>query len=989
MSPTTDLHDNFIQPLSDQTHLVLLVLSAPTRNALEARIESLVRDLLGAPDLQAMSYTLLIEPEHFAHRCALVVRHQDEALQALRDALGHREHRCLFCNEVRPDFSPIHLLEHNGQQMLQQVVNGDSSLAKIDLLVALADLYCQGYSLAWAQCFGANPPQCIPLSSPNTASATDVALHPLVHRDISDQKGVRYSTTLSGDEAFLRDHQVWGRKVLPGVAQLEWARAAASLALGDSQANLQLEQVTFLRPLIVDTPLTVHIALTLGENARWDYRIFQPASEGETEDVIFSQGYILPASGKAAPRIDIESVREHCLNSMEGPTVWREFAHRGLQLGPSFQVIHQLDVGHGIAVARVEARHSLDEASSYRWWPLLIDAAAQGAAARFDNKELDVPFAVQAIQSWGALPNPLWAVVQERDDSSDAVRKWDVSLVDKGGVAAFQLRGITTRAYALSRRSHTVLAIPRWLPVVLPLPKIWSEGEHHILIVGRKGLTPVADLVGDASVASCHVLQNDGDDIAQCYASCAQQLLGWLKTMIASSPGSTRLVQLVVPIDGEGALMQGLGGMLRAAQKEYPCLHVQLIQADAANLTANSMRRASALAFPLLREVADGWQSLRYESMDVTSDAPSPFREDGVYWITGGLGGLGRLFAQAIAREPGRTRLVLSGRHLPTPVQEAWLAQLRAGGTTVETLVADVSSVEAMRACVEHILQRFGALHGVIHAAGLLQDSLLTNKTTGELHEVLKPKVTGLITLDEITADVSLDWLAVCSSTASVWGNIGQTDYAAANGFMDFFASYRQARVMRGERFGRMVAINWPLWSEGGMRIDERGQGRSRRTLDLEALPTDQGLAALRQALSIDATQVVVLHGDRERLLSSLTAFNASLTVKAATVSENAQHEDLVSVIERAISEHMAMQLDTPLETLEPDVPLDDFGFDSVNLTILSNDLNAQYGLNLSPTVFFEASTIRGLALHLARRYGAAFEKALAPFPPGSELQDE
>jgi acyl transferase domain-containing protein len=449
MSLETDLHDHSVPSSPDQDHPVLLALSAPTHADLEARIESLIQDLGITSDLRAVSYTLLITPEHFAHRCALVARGQEEAMQGLRNAFSHRKHRYLFLNEVREDFSPIRSLEHSGQLMLTQVANGDALSAKADLLAALADLYCQGYWLPWARCFGANPPQRIALFSLNMTSGSEVALHPLVHRNISDRKAVRYSTTLSGDEAFLRDHQVWGRKVLPGVAQLEWARAAACLALGDAQANLQLEQVTFLRPLIVEEPLTVHIVLSPEELMRWSYRIFLPAGDGETEDVIYSQGKILPASENAAPRIDIDGLREQCRNGMEGHTVWREFARRGLQLGPSFQVIQQLEVGHGIAVARVEARHNLDDAPSYRWWPMLIDAAAQGAAARFENEELDVPFAVQAIQSWGALPNPLWAVVQERNDSSDAVRKWDVSLVDKGGVAAFQLRGITTRAYAL------------------------------------------------------------------------------------------------------------------------------------------------------------------------------------------------------------------------------------------------------------------------------------------------------------------------------------------------------------------------------------------------------------------------------------------------------------------------------------------------------------------------------------------------------------
>jgi acyl transferase domain-containing protein/NADPH:quinone reductase-like Zn-dependent oxidoreductase/thioesterase domain-containing protein len=215
-----------------------------------------------------------------------------------------------------------------------------------------------------------------------------------------------------------------------------------------------------------------------------------------------------------------------------------------------------------------------------------------------------------------------------------------------------------------------------------------------------------------------------------------------------------------------------------------------------------------------------------------------PLRHGGVYLITGGLGGLGLALAEHLARSV-KANLVLLGRS-PLPARDEWAQWLRshgeqdrvrevirrvqaceAAGGTVFVASADVTDRERMRAVVAEARQRFGAIHGVIHAAGTLDDGLIQLKTPESARGVLAPKVIGSLVLDEVLDGQPLDFFALFSSISSVLGLQGQVDYTAANAFLDAFASSRSAR-----RPGQTVAINWSAWRDVGMAARSIGQPR-------------------------------------------------------------------------------------------------------------------------------------------------------------------
>jgi amino acid adenylation domain-containing protein len=203
-------------------------------------------------------------------------------------------------------------------------------------------------------------------------------------------------------------------------------------------------------------------------------------------------------------------------------------------------------------------------------------------------------------------------------------------------------------------------------------------------------------------------------------------------------------------------------------------------------------------------------------------------REGGVYLITGGLGGLGLAFARDLARRV-RARLVLLGRG--APALEAWerfvaggpgapalspgllaLRELAELGAEVLPLPVDVTDRQALARGLARVEERFGPLHGVIHAAGAPGGGLLARSTPAAAERVIAPKVLGTLVLEELLADRELDFFALCSSLTAVTGAFGQGDYAAANAFLDSFA---QGANRRSGRY--TVALGWDRWEGIGM----------------------------------------------------------------------------------------------------------------------------------------------------------------------------
>jgi acyl transferase domain-containing protein/NADP-dependent 3-hydroxy acid dehydrogenase YdfG len=249
----------------------------------------------------------------------------------------------------------------------------------------------------------------------------------------------------------------------------------------------------------------------------------------------------------------------------------------------------------------------------------------------------------------------------------------------------------------------------------------------------------------------------------------------------------------------------------------------------------------------------DGWVQT-VEPAPIAAPAKTPLREGGVYLITGGLGGIGLVLAEDLFRR-ARVRLILLGRSAPGLEAQRRIDALRAAGAEVAVVAADVANEAALR----RVRERFGPLNGVIHAAGAAGGGALARRTSAERTGVLAPKVQGTLALDRVFGGDALDFFVVMSSLTAQLGEFGQADYAAANAFLDAYATARQ-------RAGRpMLAIAWDAWRDTGMAARFAATGALAAWQEEEKarrIANTEGAEVFQRALTANVAHLIVSTSD-------------------------------------------------------------------------------------------------------------------------------
>jgi NAD(P)-dependent dehydrogenase (short-subunit alcohol dehydrogenase family) len=359
-----------------------------------------------------------------------------------------------------------------------------------------------------------------------------------------------------------------------------------------------------------------------------------------------------------------------------------------------------------------------------------------------------------------------------------------------------------------------------------------------------------------------------------------------------------------------------------------------------------------------------------------------------VYLLTGGLGGIGLALARYLAKQ-FRARLVLTTRSaLPPPGEyEQWLRlhaaddatsgriravrELQEAGAEVQVVQADVADFNQMKAVFELTQARFGALHGVIHCAGVPGGGLVQLKDAATAAAVLAPKVQGTLVLAELARHQSLDFLLLCSSLTALFGGAGQVDYTAANAFVDAFA-----QAERGRGGLPAIAVNWDGWHESGMAVKTEvpAELQEARRQDLRLGLSDvDGVEAFRRVLAAGLPQVAVSTRDlaarmrRAERPAAATA-DAPPAASAAVPGGRTHARPALSTEYVAPRDELEQSITGICQELLGVAPLgvhDNFfelGAHSLLALRMIARLNEALGVELPPNRFFEAPTVAQLA---------------------------
>ncbi|GAA1283273.1 hypothetical protein GCM10009579_50710 [Streptomyces javensis] len=373
---------------------------------------------------------------------------------------------------------------------------------------------------------------------------------------------------------------------------------------------------------------------------------------------------------------------------------------------------------------------------------------------------------------------------------------------------------------------------------------------------------------------------------------------------------------------------------------------------------------------------------------------------DGTVLITGGTGVIGSAVARHLVTRHGVTDLVLVGRRGPEALgARELIAELAELGATARVVACDVSD----RAALGALLDGLPELRGVVHAAGVLDDGVVSALTPERLGTVLRPKADAAWYLHELTRDRDLALFALFSSAAGVLGPAGQGNYAAANAFLDALARHRRDQGLPAH------ALAWGLWGERGAMTGGLGAtdlDRMRRQ-GVRPLTTGQGLALFDAAIRAPRALTVPVrldvaalrrHGEPAPLLRGLVRTTAVRRGAANTATGGGLGDRLAALPpaerERALSDLVRVQAAVVLGhtdggAVAGDRSFRDLGFDSLTAVELRNRLGTATGLRLPVTAVFDHPTPAALVAELLRLLVPERAAAVAPASAAVAADDD
>ncbi|MDQ1738482.1 MAG: hypothetical protein QOE53_134, partial [Pseudonocardiales bacterium] len=435
-------------------------------------------------------------------------------------------------------------------------------------------------------------------------------------------------------------------------------------------------------------------------------------------------------------------------------------------------------------------------------------------------------------------------------------------------------------------------------------------------------------------------------------------------------------------------------GLARVAQHEYPGLSWRGVDLDPESVDAR--RAAAGLAAELLRQPAEAYPPMAawrragrwlqdWATVPTPEDCEPVWRADGVYLVTGGTRGLGlalvrrlisfgvRRFA-LVSRGPGRSN---AGRAAAT---ERDIAELRSAGAEILLLSADVGVPDELRAALRGCREHFGALDGVVHAAGAPASGMVGRQTVEGAHAVLAPKVLAMGPLAELVAEstpaeLRPELLVLYSSAITVFGGIGEGDYCAANAVLDSYG----AALAAAAPSTRVLSIGWGPWQHDDWQATGPASGLAERAGAYRrrfGFTDEGGCAFVDRLVRTGQGSVVAV---RQPMQDSLRDWAAMLDLDALVEAGQVSVPGQRFPRPRLRTEFVAAR--TELETVIAEIwqaylgidqvgvndPFFDLGGNSLVGMSMVRAVESKLDVQIAPAVLFEHPTIAEFAAALER----------------------
>ena len=789
----------------------VLVLSAKTPRSLD-KLRKRYQQFLETTsyNFNDLCFTAATCRDHYAYRLAVAARSASEASHLIERG------------EYASSHGKNNILDFQDDKELNLLVSD----------------YLQGKNVDWVAYYKTNRYKLIKVDLPNyTFDRSEFWLdkkdlnivslnpmHPLLGRVLS-MPGNEYvfNNQLNFSKLnYINQHRIFDKLIAPTALCIESGLAAAQVVLKGQ--SFCLEQFIIERPLYPTQGMDFQVQVKPKDAQRYIISIYAKQNDNWQK---YADMEILSTS-LASASVDINVLKSSMSNPVDLAHFYEDLKKKPICYGAEFQVLQEAYVTSNSVLSKVVLAKTNNE-QGYCYHPVVLESAIQSLfLINKDDKgnTTHVPYAFARMTVFQNAPRTVWIHLMTHEPKNEnewcvEVRFYDGSGLLIGRIEELQLRQVTQSHFCSYESVLEHIYDIKWdaldanllNPTKIPVLYVISKNEVKTKkIFGHLNYQLVDDVHKLDRVEHKNIVflyeQGQFNDLFHC---CQQ--------MFQSPPASFILVtENAYALEHSLNKVNPYHTMASAFWKSFRN-ELDLNKNYTIDLNSNSTLGATLehVFNPENEEIQFAVRDRIYLPRLKKKQLPShPASQDALfdreasYLITGGTGGLAKPLIEYLIHRGVKHIIITSRSECPLETQ-ALIDQARKKQIYIKHNVADASNFQQMEDIVKNIEQSANPLKGVFHLAGVIRDELIVNLSDEAVQEVLSAKIEGALTLHELTQYLQLDFFVLFSSSASILGSKGQSNYVAANGFLDGLAHLRQQKRLPA------LAINWGAFHSIGM----------------------------------------------------------------------------------------------------------------------------------------------------------------------------
>ncbi len=675
-----------------------------------------------------------------------------------------------------------------------------------------------------------------------------------------------YATTFHEDDWLLSEHRVMGTPTLVGVSYLQMAFEAGKNHLNCSR--LRFEDFYLLQPLTLSNGKTLEFVTTI---ARSEDQLQVEVQSKSTDDdwTTYARFNVSKIEVDTIESFDIEAIKDKLSNSRGVvPRGVDEGNEEMIQVSTKWNCLQRIYWKEAEFLAELIVPEE-DEAlaSGFFLYPPLIDAAVSFAI----DESGFLPYSFGTVELYKRASGKMYSYVRKQQENSSETRIFDIFLTDENGEMIAFFKNFTLKKIA-QQKQYNLFHELIWK--IWPLEKNISQIDHKIAVFHHFGYNSrIVDQLGSTKeIAFCEIVEDNYNEIFEQFPaqfpdkiifilpakkigigdgitwpedrfvnslSSVFNLAKYLSANVASKLDLLFVGENVNEVTGDehtlDSLANAVAGLGQVMQQEMPNIRCRFLDVDEqTNVSEILMEVETGFAESyFLRANRGGTRYVReikpmvLESRELSNVT---YQEGGVYLVTGGTGGIGLELAHYLAKQ-AKVKLALMNR-TEFPPEAAWdaillenrdqklsrkiakILEIRKEGSEVYFYTADVGEYDQLLFEVENIRKELGRISGVVHAAGVAGEGFIFGKEPETFRAVIRPKIQGTSYLFELLKHDKPDFFVMTSAITAIAPTSGQSDYTAANCFMDAYAAEMNRAGMNA------TSINLTAWADTGMAYE-------------------------------------------------------------------------------------------------------------------------------------------------------------------------